>query len=143
MSYKFNIFTSNFDIVGAGSTSLDPQLLQSVPCLAATAVGDWVRMNGATAEKAQADTETNADVIGLVEAKPTATTATIRISGRSSAIFVGLDPTKDYFLSAAASGAMVSETSTPAAAGNVVLGLGKPFSATQFIVNISNGVVLS
>lgn len=141
MSIKFNIFTSNFDYVGAGATSLDPQLLQAVPCLAATAVGDWVRMNGATAEKAQANIEANADVIGVVEAKPTATTATIRISGRSSAIFVGLDATKDYYLSAATAGAMVTESAVPSASGNVVLPLGKPFNATQFIVNIEVGVV--
>jgi hypothetical protein len=140
MSFKLNPITGKFDMVGA-STSVDSQLKQGVTCLAAVAVGDWVRMNGSTAEKAQADSVANADVIGVVEAKSAATTCTIRLSGISSAIFLGLDNTKDYFLSAATAGAMVNETAVPSGSGNVVISLGKPFSATEFIVNIGQQIV--
>lgn len=114
----------------AGSPNV---VLTDVPCNAAVAVGDWVRLDGtSTCQKAIADSEANSNVLGVVEEKASAVLCTVRVLGVSSGIFAGLDVAQEYFLSASTAGAMT--TTPPSASGEILLKLGQPFSATEFLV---------
>lgn len=115
-------------------------VLTNVPCLASVYVGAAVRMDsGGTAQNAIADSIANSNVIGIVENKPSSTTCNIRVLGVSDAIFAGLDVTKEYYLSDAVAGEL--STSIPTASGSVVLRVGQPFSATEFLMNKGQQVV--
>jgi len=121
-----------------------------VPCDASVYVGAWVRLNASgTALNALADTQSNSNVFGIVEFKPTTTTCNIRVGGVTEeddgtimAIHGTLDETKDYFLSAATAGRM---TITPPAgtAGYVVVKLGQPFTEDRFKVEVGVRMVRS
>lgn len=108
-------------------------VLENVPCDASVYVGAAVRMDGTgTAFNAIATALSTANVIGIVQKKPSSTLCNIRVLGVSPAIFVGLDETKEYFLSATIAGEIT--TTVPTGSGHVVLKLGQPFSATRFLV---------
>lgn len=112
----------------------DPSIITDVDCDASVYVGSFVRMTGAgVAVNALADSLSNSNVLGVVESKDGSTKCTIRVSGRSADLFVGLDPTKDYFLSETTPGAI--QTTVPTNTGEVMLNLGQPFSATSFFYN--------
>ena len=109
-------------------------VLSNVDCDSSVSVGDWVRMSGGVAVKAQADSLDNANIIGLVEYKLNSVKANIRVLGVTPEIFTGLDETKEYFLSAVAAGAMTIQGTIPTAPGHVVLKVGQPFSDKRFLV---------
>lgn len=109
-------------------------VLNDVPCNASVFIGAAVRMtSGGTAVNAIADSVANSNVIGIVEAKSSSTLCNIRVVGVSLAVFSSLDVTKEYYLSDSVAGQLV--TTIPTASGHVVLRLGQPFSATEFLFN--------
>lgn len=135
MSWRFNPFTGKLDRVTAIPPDTSNVVLMNVPCDPSVTVKDAVRMDGFdTAVKAQANSAANANFIGFVESKPSSTTCNIRTDGVTSAIFTGLDQTKEYFLSSVTAGAISPTPPTPTA-GHVVLRVGSPFSATRFAIN--------
>jgi hypothetical protein len=111
----------------------------AVPCDVSVMVGDVVRMSGLTAIKAQADVVANSGAIGIVEAKPGATSADIRFAGLSGSLYVGLDTSKDYFLDPSTPGGIT--TTVPTGAGHVVLRIGRPLTTTELVVNIGTRLV--
>lgn len=117
-------------------------LITGVEADASVAVGDWVRIDALeVAQRALADTASNANVFGLVEEK-SGTKVTIRVSGVSKALFTGLDPTKEYLLSSTTPGGMNQEgVNVPMASGNCVVVVGKPMTATRFLVRIGPRMV--
>ena len=124
----------------------DPSILISnVDCDPSVTVGSWVRMNTSnTLVLAKADSLSNSNVLGLVESKQGSTKATVRTSGISTAIFSGLDVTKEYFLKDSVAGEMVVQTGVlPTAPGSVILVLGKPLTASRFLVRIGTRIVRS
>jgi hypothetical protein len=126
-----NPITNSIDLsAGVGSTGL---LLTNVPCDSTVYVSSFVYLSGGTAFLALADTWVTSNVAGLVVEKPTITTCTIRVSGLSAPLFLGLDESKEYFLSSTVPGGI--STTAPSSPGNIALLLGQPFSTTQFIVN--------
>lgn len=117
------------DTSGGGSI-----ILLNVPCDASVFVGAAVRMDAfGTAFNADATALSTANVIGVVQAKPTAVLCDIRVTGVTPGVLAGLDVTKEYFLSASSAGALT--TAPPTGSGNVVVRIGQPFSATKFLVN--------
>jgi hypothetical protein len=107
-------------------------VLQNVACDSSVYIGAWVRMDGTgTAFNAIASSSATANIIGICESKSSATLCNIRVGGVSLALYAGLDPTKDYFLSPSVAGGM--QTTPPSASGQVMIKLGQPFSATQFL----------
>ena len=110
-------------------------VLLNVDCDITVYVGAAVKMDIAgKAFNALADSFANSNVIGIVEAKPSTVKCHIRVLGVTSGhIFAALDPTKEYFLSATVAGGITS--TPPTGSGEIVLNLGQPFSATQFLVN--------
>lgn len=110
--------------------------LSNVACDASVYVGSAVRFSSGILINAIATTKDNAQVIGVVESKPTSTEANIRLLGVTIPVFTGLDTTKDYYLSDIVAGGVT--TSIPTTSGHVVACLGKPASETTFFVNISN-----
>lgn len=108
---------------------------RDIPCDSGVAVGDWVRIDLTnTAVKALADTADNAHVMGIVEEKSTSTICSIRLAGVSKVVFVGLDTTKEYFLSPSTAGGMT--TTVPTGAGEILLRVGKAIDATRIVVTI-------
>lgn len=119
-------------------------VLSNQICDASVSVGDWVRWSGSTLVKAFADSRDNANVFGLVEFKSSSTLATVRVGGLSTLAFVGLDNSKEYFLSDITAGGMTPQgLNIPTAAGSAVLVLGKPVSATKFLVRIGTRFIRS
>lgn len=126
-----NVHDAILESSGGGSTGI---VILSVPCDSSVYVGAAVRMtSGGTAVNALADSESNANVIGICETKSSSTVCGIRVSGKSLGIYSGLDVTKEYFLSSSVAGLL---TATPViGSGNVLLSIGQPFSATEFVVS--------
>lgn len=117
-------------------------VIPNVPCDAAISVGDWVRISSSgEALKAQSDTPSNGKVSGVVEAKPSTTLANVLVSGISSGIFLALDQTAEYFLSATTPGTI--ETSQPSGSGNIVVSVGQPLTTTKLCVKIDKRTILS
>jgi len=106
-------------------------LLKNVPCDASVYVGAAVKMVAGVAYNALADSLANSNVIGCVQAKPSTTTCDIRVTGKTIPAFVGLDETKEYFLSDVTPGLLT--VTAPTSSGTIVLKLGQPFSSTEFV----------
>ena len=109
-------------------------VLNNVPCDPTVIVTDAVRMSGGIAIKALADSITNSNIIGVVEAKITSILCRVRVAGVTPEIFAGLDETKEYYLSDSTAGVIVEEGSAPTAAGSVLVRIGQPFSSTRMFV---------
>lgn len=117
-----------------------PNARESVECDASVAVGDWVYLDQfGIAHSAIATSLEASNVVGLVESKSATTNCLIRFSGRSLVVFSGLDPTKDYFLSASTAGQMVL-TGPSSGSGNWLVPLGRPLTDKKFIVNIKTRI---
>lgn len=117
------------DTSGGGSI-----VLLNVACDASVFVGAAVRMDvSGTAFNAVATGLTTANVIGVVQAKPTSILCDIRVTGVTPGVLAGLDVTKEYFLSASAAGSLT--TSPPTGSGEIIIRVGQPFSGTRLLVN--------
>ncbi len=115
-----------------------------VECDSGVAVGDWVYLDGGNiAQKGLADSLSKSHLLGVVNSKPSTTSAKIVLNGATSAIFSSLDVTKDYFLSPVTPGAMVLDSGLPSTPNTVILLLGRPISATRFSVEIGMRVLRS
>jgi len=135
-----NGFTAT-DVQGAIEESSSGLILRNVPCDSGVALTDAVKMISGTAQKAQADSVTNSNMIGIVERKETSILCDIRVTGVSLGVFSGLDETKEFFLSAATAG-LVTATA-PIGSGEVVVRVGQPFSGTELMVNKGTRLVLT
>jgi len=112
-------------------------VLKNVPCDVSVFVKAAVRMtSGGTAFNAKADNALNSNVIGIVESKPTTTTCNIRVNGHTSAIFAGLNVTKQYFLSDTIAGEITDIP--PTSPGTIRQYIGKPFSADKLLVIVGS-----
>jgi hypothetical protein len=80
------------------------------------AVGDVVRLSGTSYVKAQADTEANAEVVGIVGTVIDTSTFVLVTDGRAAGLS-GLTAGTVYYLSAATAGALT--TTEPTTAGHV------------------------
>lgn len=119
----------NTSSAGASLVSTD------VDCDSGIVVGDWVKIDGnGVAQKAQADSVSNAQLAGVVQNKSSSTKCDIVHAGPTDSIFSSLDETKTYFLSNSVAGGMT--LTVPTASGSVVLKVGVPLNQTQLIVQI-------
>ena len=117
----------------AESISATNVTIPNVDCLPSVYVGAVVRMNtSGIAENALADTFDNSNMIGVVISKEATDECTIRVIGVTGTIFVGLDPTKEYYLSDTIPGGI--QTTVPTTSGHVVLRIGQPFSSDRMMV---------
>jgi hypothetical protein len=125
------------DVTAVGGANV---VILNVPCELSVYVKSAVRMkSNGEATNALADSEANANVLGIVVNKPTTTTCDIRVLGVTAEIFTALDVTKEYYLSDTVAGELT--TTIPVDSGHVVLRLGQPFSTTEFMVNKGTGLV--
>ncbi len=125
--HSMTVINSQFSDVGA--TGL---VLKGVPCDASVYAGAAVYLNGAVAYNALADDAATSNVIGIVERKISSTLCDIRVSGVTPALFVGLDETKDYNLSATVPGGIT--TVVPTTSGYIWIKLGQPYGTTKFVM---------
>ncbi len=115
-------------------------VLPDVPCEASVYVKAAVIMQvSGIAKNAIADSLSNSNVIGIVEAKGDLSHCDIRVLGITADIFSGLDVTKEYYLSDGVAGAITNIP--PTASGSVLLKLGQPFSADEFLVSKGQSTV--
>ena len=120
-------------VVPADISDISGIVLENVPCDATVYVGAAVRMNASgVAFNALADGVANSNVIGIVQSKSGSELCDIRVTGVSPEIMIGLDVTKEYYLSSTVAGGLT--TIPPTTGGTVRLKLGQPFSATRFLV---------
>jgi len=119
---------------GASGVSARDNVIYSIPCDASVAVGNVVRMNSGTAFNALASSLNTARAIGICIAKSGSTSCDVQVTGYTAALFSGLSDSSDYFLSDSTPGALT--TTPPTASGSVVLALGRPYTSTQFTINI-------
>ena len=125
---------------GEQSSPLRPQaiasaaslVLTNVPCEAAALLGHAVRMSAGTAVRAYADDYDNANSIGVIERKITATLCDIRVLGVTPAIYAGLNETKEYFLSDTVQGEVT--VVAPTVSGSVVVRIGQPYDSQRLLV---------
>jgi hypothetical protein len=117
-----------------GISSSPDLLLKNIDCDSAISPGDWVRWDdtGTLIIKAQADSLSNSNVLGVVEDKSSSTVCTIRVGGISKELFLSLDVTKKYFLDPVNPGQMT--TVVPIGSGQIVLCLGQPVTDKKFLV---------
>jgi hypothetical protein len=117
------------------ANSVDPAnvFLPNVPCDATVYVGAAVIMapDGSAYNGLAIDVD-NSNIIGFCETKVNATTCNIRCLGLTPEIFVGLDVTKEYYLSDTVPGEIT--IIPPTTSGHVVLKVGQPFSTKKFFV---------
>ncbi len=119
------------DMIESGLTAPNT-IFYDVACDSSVYVGAAVKMASGTAYNAQADTKANSNVIGIVEAKSSSILCDIRVAGISASVFVGLDETKEYYLSAVTAG-LIANT-IPTATGQVIVQVGLPYSSTELAV---------
>jgi hypothetical protein len=105
------------------------------------AVGDVVRLNGTSYTKAQANTVTNAEAVGIVSAVPGANNFTFVTEGKITGLS-GLTAGSVYFLSAATAGLLTA--TAPSTAGQI----NKPMlvadtTTSGYVVNYRGNVVPS
>ena len=104
------------------------------------AVGDLVYSTGNyTADKADNGSQSTAPAIGMVIAKPTATTATVAYAGEIPG-FVGLIAGTQYFLGT--SGAMVVGAGVPTAPLSISQEIGTALNGTTLLLAIKQHIVL-
>ena len=116
--------------IAATSTS---NILPGVAVDATVFVGAIVRVSGAIFVNAIATSKAASFVFGVCVAKSTPVLGDILLPGGvTSAIYIGLDPTKEYFLSDTIAGG-IAIPPVPTVAGRVVWLIGKPYIATRLL----------
>lgn len=130
---KGKVISQNIFIPFSGSTNAEANvILTGVLCDPAVYIGAAVKMGDLeTVYNAQADTYENSLVIGIVE-KIYGDRCDVRVLGVTDTIFIGLDITKEYFLSADTPGLIT--TVVPTLPTQVKVRLGQPFSSMKFLV---------
>lgn len=134
-------------IVGGQEVLVDPTLvgganvvLYNIACEISVYVGAAVYIqNTGVAANAIATSLATSNVLGIVEGKSTTTLCNIRVIGASSPLFIGLDVTKEYYLSDTVDGLIT--TTIPSTTGHVALKLGQPLSQTEFVVLKGNRIL--
>ncbi len=111
-----------------------PTLLRTCACDPSVFVRAAVRSSGVLCVNAQANTEANSRVLGIVVAKSSPTVCTVILSGESGDIFAGLLVNSDYFLSPTIAGGV--QTAAPTTSGHVVAPVGRSISANNLDVSI-------
>jgi hypothetical protein len=119
---------------GSGSSGTEDNVIEGVTCDSTVAVGNIVRMNGATAVNALANNTTNSKAIGICVAKASSTECSIQVTGFTSSIFGGLTPSQNYFLSETTPGAIT--TTAPTGSGEIVLHVGRAYTASRIVIQI-------
>lgn len=89
----------------------------------------------AVAVNGLADSIENAQIIGLVQNKPTSTTCDIRVIGPLSGIFSGLDVGTEYFLSDLHPGIITPRVLAPSDPGSVLLRIGQAYGPGDFLIS--------
>ena len=120
----------------ASGGSVDSPVDVDLTCSATEVVGNAVYMfSDDVVKQANNTLLATASVIGFIASKATSTSCTVRMSG-ALAGFSGLEVGKDYFLDSVNGGI----TKTPPTTGVLAL-VGRPISATEFGINISNNII--
>ena len=120
----------------------DPSLIENIDCNSNVYVGSFIRMDSqGIAHNALADSYENSNVLGVVEKKKSLFKCDIKIFGKTSKIFQGLDTSLDYFLSDLIPGSIT--TIPPNSPGHVILKLGQAFSSEIFVMSKSERVIKS
>ena len=120
------------------NTTTGDNIIESMTCDASVTVGDVVRLNAGTVVKAQANSLTNSNIIGICVVKNSSTDCNVQVTGYTASVFGGLDTTKKYYLSDSTAGAVT--TNPPTASGSYVIRIGTPRSASSIIIQIERVV---
>ena len=116
-------------------------------------MSDWTTMTAVTllsdqtvetiAVNAKADSYSNSNVIGVVQAKSSSFRCDIRIAGYTDSVYSGLDVVEDYYLSDTVDGGIVISSLAPTASGTVLVRLGQPYDGTRLIYQRGDRLVRS
>jgi len=109
-------------------------ILYDIACDSTVFIGSVVyfKSDGIVYNAIATDISTS-NVIGIVTRKGTATTADVRVSGLTGELFLGLDVTKQYYLSDVNEGKM--STTVPNTSGHVLVNIGQPMNSKKLVIN--------
>ena len=132
--------TWNQSAGGGAGPAPTPVIGDVFNCLASVAVPNAVYLSSVdTVSKAFAGVVPTGDSIGVVVAKPTATTCRVVGKGLSGAVFVGLTTGATYYLSDAAAGGIV--LTAPIGTGKKIQEMGIAASTTELYVDTDQASV--
>lgn len=123
---------------GTPSSVSGDNTIPGLTCDASVAVGSVVRINGTSAENAQADSFVNSKAIGICVSKSDATTCDVQVTGFTGSILAGLATNTNYFLSDTTPGALTS--TPPTTSGSYVIKIGVAYATTRLVLNIERVV---
>lgn len=124
----------------SGQTVDTGLVLFNVACDTSVYVGAVVYLDATgTAYNALATNISTSNFIGVVVNKPSSALCDIRVSGTTPSLFLGLDPSKEYFLSATVAGEI--STTIPTASGHVRIKVGQPYSSIKLVVIKGEAVI--
>lgn len=156
----------NGDPGPAGADAMELVVVEDFPCDESVFVGAVVRMEAEESEEvymtewtiltilgtlglddyegiavnALADNFDNANVFGIVEEKPTSTTCNIRIMGDTGGLYIGLDVTKEYYLSDTVPGGI--QDFPPIEDGHVAIKIGQPINSSRLAIRRGDRTVI-
>jgi len=119
--------------LGVPTSSGTSNILPGVAVDATVFIGSVVRMSGGTFVNAIATSKALSFVFGICVAKSSSTVGDILLpGGLTSAIYTGLDTTKEYFLSDSVA-EEIAVPPVPTVAGRVVWLIGKPYTSDRLL----------
>lgn len=119
---------------GSNSAVDGDNVIEGITCDSTVAVGNVVRMNGATAVNALANNTTNSKAVGICISKSSSTECSIQVTGFTSSLFGSLTPSENYFLSESTPGGIT--TTPPTGSGEIVIHLGRAITSSQLVLQI-------
>ena len=116
-----------------GDTTSSDIVITDVPCDPTVYIGAAVRMlSDGSCVNALADSYGNANVIGICQTKASSILCNVRVMGVLPELYVGLDVTKEYYLSDTIPGGIAD--TFPDTTGHIKLKLGQPFTTKRLFV---------
>lgn len=118
----------------ATTYSSGPNLIEDVTFSGSVNVGDicQVSASNGSIERAQANSISNTNVIGICVEKSSSTQGSLQVAGITEEIYSSLNPGSLYFLSASNPGELT--TSAPSSSSNVVVQIGIATSAKRMLL---------
>jgi hypothetical protein len=117
-----------------------PSMMSDWPLLAAVTLISYTEYDTVVVNS-QANSYPSSFSTGVVVNKPTSTTCDIALAGDTGEVFIGLDVTREYYLSSSIAGRIVASFEVPNNPSNVYIRIGKAISSKKLFVDIGERIL--